>query len=298
MKESNKKQPKTNTATATSPVMNQKMRTFSKLNNKVIMITGASSGIGHDFCLDLAESGCRIIAAARRTDRLKSLCDQINAHTPEDSGACGVRAVAIELDVMADGRSIDVSVQKGWDAFGRVDALVNNAGLRGNVRSALDTKEEEWDTTMNTNLRGLWLVSKSVSLRMHDAKIGGSIINISSVAAVRGHIPGSSAYSTSKAAVNTLTEVMALELGKYSMRVNSICPGIFKSEITETLLKKEWLKNVAMKTVPLRTYGTTDPALTSLVRYLIHDSSSYVTGNIFIVDAGLTLPGIPIFSSL
>lgn len=91
---------------------------------------------------------------------------------------------------------------------------------------------------------------------------------------------------------------MALELGVHKIRVNSISPGLFKSEITEHLMKKDWLTNVAKRTVPLRTYGTSDPALTSLVRYLIHDSSAYVSGNIFIVDAGATLPGVPIFSSL
>lgn len=91
---------------------------------------------------------------------------------------------------------------------------------------------------------------------------------------------------------------MALELGAYNIRVNSICPGIFKSEITKNLMQKDWLKNVALKTVPLKTYGTSDPALTTLLRYLLHDSSRYVSGNIFIVDSGATLPGVPIFSSL
>uniref|UniRef100_A0A151SQY7 Carbonyl reductase [NADPH] 2 n=2 Tax=Cajanus cajan TaxID=3821 RepID=A0A151SQY7_CAJCA len=91
---------------------------------------------------------------------------------------------------------------------------------------------------------------------------------------------------------------MALELGVHKIRVNSISPGIFKSEITEKLMQKPWLNNVTMKTVPLRTLGTSDPALTSLARYLIHDSSAYVSGNIFIVDAGATLPGVPIYSSL
>ncbi|GMI79027.1 hypothetical protein like AT3G55310 [Hibiscus trionum] len=82
------------------------------------------------------------------------------------------------------------------------------------------------------------------------------------------------------------------------IRVNSIAPGLFKSEITQELMKKEWLTNVAMRMVPLRTFGTTDPALTSVIKYMIHDSSEYVTGNVFIVDAGTTLPGVPIFSSL
>ncbi|KAK9725997.1 hypothetical protein RND81_05G183100 [Saponaria officinalis] len=289
MSETRKEQP-----TTTGNHQKKKM-SFTKLNNKVVLVTGASSGIGRDFCLDLAESGCRIVAAARRTDRLESLCEQINAM----NGSSGVRAVAVELDVTAEGRSIDASVQKCWDAFGRVDALVNNAGIRGNVKSPIETTEEEWDTTFKTNLKGLWLVSKSICIRMSEAKIGGSIINISSIAGLnRGHLPGSAAYTASKAAVNTLTKMMALELGKYNIRVNSISPGLFRSEITESLMEKNWLNKVATKTVPLRTFGTTDPALTSLVRYLIHDSSEYITGNIYIVDAGATLPGVPIFSSL
>ena len=91
---------------------------------------------------------------------------------------------------------------------------------------------------------------------------------------------------------------MALEMGTYKIRVNSIAPGLFKSQITEKLMDKDLLKNWANRAVPLRTLGTTDPALTSLLRYLIHESSKYITGNIFIVDAGITIPGIPLFSSL
>ncbi|URD73748.1 Triose phosphate phosphate translocator, non-green [Musa troglodytarum] len=94
------------------------------------------------------------------------------------------------------------------------------------------------------------------------------------------------------------SRVMALEMGVHNIRVNSISPGIFKSEITESLMRKKWINKVATKIIPLRTFGTSDPAITSVVRYLIHDSSEYVTGNIFIVDAGATLPGVPIFSSL
>lgn len=273
--------------------------TALNLRDKVVLVTGASAGIGREFCLDLAKSGCRVIAAARRTDRLNSLCDQINSLSSSSSSSSSVRAVAIELDVTADGAAIDASVQKAWESFGRIDALINNAGIRGNVKSPLDTTEEEWNNTFRTNLTGVWLVSKSVCIRMRDAKTGGSIINISSIAGLnRGYLPGSVAYSASKAAVNTLTKMMALELGVYKIRVNSVSPGLFRSEITESLMEKEWLNNVAMKTVPLQTYGTTNPALTSLVRYLIDDSSGYVTGNAYIVDAGATLPGVPIFSSL
>lgn len=105
------------------------------LHGKVVMVTGASSGLGRDFCLDLAKAGCKIVAAARRVDRLKSLCDQINhfksSDADADADAGNLLAVAVELDVCADGPNIDKSVQKAWDAFGRIDALINNAGVRG-----------------------------------------------------------------------------------------------------------------------------------------------------------------------
>lgn len=84
----------------------------------------------------------------------------------------------------------------------------------------------------------------------------------------------------------------------YKIRVNSINPGLFESEITQNLMQKDWLNNVALRTVPLKKWNLSDPALTSLIRYLVHDSSKYVSGNNFIVDAGATLPGVPIFSSL
>ncbi|XP_038876813.1 3-oxoacyl-[acyl-carrier-protein] reductase FabG-like [Benincasa hispida] len=284
------------------------LEAWNDLQGKVVMVTGASSGLGREFCLDLAAAGCRIVAAARRTDRLESLCEEINrlelggsfSSSSSSSIERGIRrAVAVELDISGDGKSIEKSVKKAWDSFGFIDALVNNAGLRGTVKSSLDLGEEEWNKVLGTNLTGSWLVSKYVCRKMRDTKRGGSIINISSIDGVgRGNLPGGLAYAATKAGLNTLTKVMALELGAHNIRVNSISPGLFKSEITQGLMEKDWLNNVALKTIPLRTFGTSDPALTTVVRYLVHDSSKYLSGNIFIVDAGATLPGFPIFSSL
>ncbi|KAE8704726.1 reductase [Hibiscus syriacus] len=244
----------------------QQLEPWTDLSGKVVMVTGASSGLGREFCLDLGKAGCRIVAAARRLDRLKSLCDDINRLHFTGPQYSGLRAVAVELDISADGATVEGSVKAAWDAFGRIDALINNAGIRGKVRDPLELSSEEWDENMRTNLRGSWLVSKYVGAHMRDANQGGSIINISSIDGLnRGKVPGGLAYASSKAGLNTLTMTMALEVGMHRIRVNSISPGLFESEITKDLMKKEWLTNVVKKGVPLRTLGTVDPALTSLI---------------------------------
>ncbi|MFS7977821.1 putative glucose 1-dehydrogenase (NAD(P)(+)) [Helianthus anomalus] len=105
------------------------------LTGKVVFVTGASSGIGKEFCLDLARAGCKIIASARRVDLLKSLCDEINgmksSSAVPESDKVGFRAFAVQLDVSADEKTIEAAVEKAWGAFGHIDALINNAGLSG-----------------------------------------------------------------------------------------------------------------------------------------------------------------------
>jgi len=108
----------------------QVLEPWHKLEDKVVLVTGASSGIGRDFCIDLAKAGSYVVAAARRLDRLTSLCHEINRLWPSPAG--NSRAVAVELDVAADASTIDKAVQKAWDAYGRIDSLINNAGVRGN----------------------------------------------------------------------------------------------------------------------------------------------------------------------
>ncbi|KAI3760675.1 hypothetical protein L1987_51073 [Smallanthus sonchifolius] len=276
---------------------------WHELPGKVVFITGASSGIGKEFCIDLARAGCKIIAAARRIDLLKSLCDEINAMKISSAGSesekVPFRAFPVQLDVSADERTIEAAVQKAWGAFGHIDALINNAGISGEPRGPLEFEEKDWEYMFRTNLTGSWLLAKHVGLRMREAKQGGSIINIASITGTnRVYLPGGVAYASSKVAVNTMTKVMAMELGVYNIRVNCINPGIFRTEITQGLVDKEWFNNVTLKTIPLKTLGTINPALTGLVRYLIHDSSVYVTGGDFIADAGTSLVTVPIFSSL
>ncbi|EOA35802.1 hypothetical protein CARUB_v10021033mg, partial [Capsella rubella] len=174
-----------------------------------VLVTGASSGIGREICLDLGKAGCKIIAAARRVDRLNSLCSEINSFD-----SAGIQAAALELDVSSDGDTIQRAVKEAWEIFGNIDVLINNAGIRGNVKSSLDWSEEEWDKVFRTNLTGSWLVSKYVCVLMRDAKRGGSVINISSISGLhRGLLPGGLAYACSKGGVDTITRMMAIELG-------------------------------------------------------------------------------------
>ncbi|KAK9987119.1 hypothetical protein SO802_032070 [Lithocarpus litseifolius] len=180
---------------------------WGKLEGKMVTVTGASSGLGLGFCLDLAKVGCKIIAAAQRVARLHSLCHQIN-RLSSSSSSSSPRAVAVKLDLTADGPTIENSIQKAWDVFGHIHDLVNNAGFRGNVRSPLELSEEEWNQGFKANLTGAWLVSKYICMGMRDAEQGGSIINISSIAGLdRGLLPGGVAYDSSKAGLNTLTKV-------------------------------------------------------------------------------------------
>ncbi|KAF3556605.1 hypothetical protein F2Q69_00015137 [Brassica cretica] len=175
-----------------------------------ILLTGASSGIGREVCLDLGKAGCKIIAAARRVDRLEFLCSEINSLS-----STGIMLAApLELDVSSDAATIQKAVKQAWDIFGKIYVLINNAGIRGNVKTCLDLSEDEWDRVFRTNLTGAWLVSKYVCSLMRDPKRGGSVINVSSIAGLhRAMSLGGVAYACSKSGVDAMTKMMAIELG-------------------------------------------------------------------------------------
>ncbi|XP_006303027.2 uncharacterized protein LOC17896402 [Capsella rubella] len=109
----------------------RQLEPWCELKDKVVLVAGASSGIGREICLDLGKAGCKIIAAARRVDRLNSLCSEINSF-----GSTGIQAAALELDVSSDGATIQKAVKEAWEIFGNIDVLINNAGIRGNVKSS------------------------------------------------------------------------------------------------------------------------------------------------------------------
>jgi NAD(P)-dependent dehydrogenase (short-subunit alcohol dehydrogenase family) len=245
----------------------------ANLEGKVAFVTGASSGIGAHCANLLAQAGATVVLAARRRSALEELGVTI--------AATGGRAIAVTLDVR-DIKSVEAAVAEAVRAVGPISILVNNSGVAAS-NSVLNHTEEEWDSVIDTNLKGAFLMSTAVARVMRDAKGGGSIINIASILGLR-QAGGVAAYATSKAGLVQLTKVLALELARYSIRVNAIAPGYIETELNRDFWRSE--SGVAMlKRIPQRRLGQfTD--LDGLLLLLASDVSSYMTGSVIAIDGG------------
>lgn len=247
-----------------------------QLEDKVAIVTGAARGLGRAYAEALAGEGAAVLACDIND------CDQTVAAIT----AAGGRAEASRMDV-ASMDSCLATAEQAVQAFGRVDVLVNNAALYGGLKGARfeQLEEAQWDAVMNINVKGLWQCCKAVVEPMRAAG-GGSIINISSLAAVYG-LPYGLDYVASKAAVIGMTRAMARELGGDRIRVNAVAPSAVMTEGTEEFFgeKLEKAKKViaAGQVIP-RNLETHD--LTGTIVYLASDSSSFVTGQTHMVDGG------------
>lgn len=243
-----------------------------RLDGKIALVTGGSSGLGERFATVLAESGARVAMAARRLDRLELL----KAAIEERGGS----AYAIALDVTKVA-AIEEAVEKVEREFGLIDVLVNNSGV-GVTKPLGKYNEADFDYVMDTNAKGAFFVAQSVGMRM--LKRGsGRIINISSGAAINPR-PGVSVYAMSKVAVVQMTRSMALEWGPSGINVNAICPGYIATELTRGHLASEAGKKL-IATLPRKRAGK--PAyLDGLIVYLASDSSAFINGAIIKADDG------------
>jgi len=250
------------------------------LTGKVAIVTGASSGLGADAAKAYAEYGADVALIARRKDRIESLAAEIQA--------TGRKALAVQCDV-TDERNVEKAISEIVDYFGKIDILLNNAGIA--IRGSVDQlTSEDWDKGMDVNVKGIFLISKYVVPHMRKQKYG-KIVNIASVNAIiadKGAL-ARHVYNTSKAAVRGLTMGMAATYMEENITVNSIGPALFESEMTEsTLFKHEGF---------MKMYNLTNPAgrpgrrgeLNGTILYLSSDASSYVTSQHIIVDGGLSI---------
>jgi NAD(P)-dependent dehydrogenase (short-subunit alcohol dehydrogenase family) len=184
------------------------------LTGKHVFVTGASTGLGRHFAKVLAGCGAYVNAAARCTDALETLVQEI--------ATTGGRASGVTLDV-SDRQSVREAIAEAIRVAGPIDILVNNAGITS-VGPVLEQTEEEWDSVIDTNLKGSFLVATEVARTLRTLKRGGSIINIASILGMR-QSASVAPYAVSKAGLIQLTKILALELARFSIRVNSIAPG-------------------------------------------------------------------------
>ncbi len=246
------------------------------LTGKVALVTGASSGIGRASALALALQGAKVVVAARRLDRLQALVAEIKNH--------GKDALAVQMDVTKKS-DIDNAVAQTIKTFGRLDILLNNAGV-AEFAVFLEMTEEQWDKTIDTNLKGYFLVAQAVAREMAKNK-WGRIIMISSIASagVGVGFPQIAQYCASKGGVIGLVESMADELAPMGILVNAIGPGVIESEMTEGMLKDPKQAEALLSRSPLKRAGKPEEIAAAVV-YLASDEASYTTGATLYVDGG------------
>lgn len=243
------------------------------LTGRRALVTGASSGLGRHFAASLAEAGATVIVAARSVGKLADLVGEIEGR--------GGKAQAVPMDVT------DVaSVKSAFDAIeaggGVADVIVNNAGLAVS-RPLLEQTEADWDSVLDTNLKGAWLVAQEAARRLVAAKQPGSIVNIASITGERvagGVVP----YCTSKAGVIHMTRAMALELARHRVRVNALAPGYVQTELNRDFLASEAGERLKSR-IPQRRFGL--PAeLDGALLLLASEAGAYITGSVVCADGG------------
>ena len=239
-----------------------------KLSGKSALVTGASSGLGAHFTRTLAEQGAEVTAAARRLDRLQSLCAEIEGD--------GGRARAAALDVTDPATVAAVFESRAFDI------VVNNAGVAVDG-PALETTEDDWARVIDTDLTGVFRVAKAAGQRLVEAGKGGSIVNVASILGLR--VAGNlSAYAAAKSGVVQMSKSLALEWARYGIRVNALCPGYVETDLNRDFFASD-AGQALIKRVPQRRIGSMSD-LDGPLLLLASDDSAFMTGTEIVVDGG------------
>ncbi|MGO4211330.1 SDR family NAD(P)-dependent oxidoreductase [Terriglobus sp. 2YAB30_2] len=247
-----------------------------RLQNKVAIVTGSSSGIGQDIAIRLAAEGAAVVinysGNAEGAEATQSQIEQ-----------AGGRAFVVHADMatVSDTRNL---IEETWAHFGGCDILVNNAGVEKGA-DFWDVTEEDYDKVLDVNLKGVFFTTQALVRRLRDAKRPGRIINISSVHEDMA-FPHFSTYCASKGGLRMLTRNLAVELGPLNITINNIAPGAIVTPINHSLLADKPKLEALLRNIPLNRLGTTDD-VAALAAFLASDEAGYITGSTYVVDGGL-----------
>ncbi|MBL7874030.1 MAG: glucose 1-dehydrogenase [Cyclobacteriaceae bacterium] len=253
------------------------MKNYFDLSGKVAVVTGASKGIGEAIAKIYGAAGATVVVSSRKKEAVEVVANAIVKN--------GGKAMAVACH-MGNMQDIDHLVKETLSVLGNVDIVVNNAATNPVFGPVVDTDETAFNKIMNVNVKGPFELSKKFYAVMKEKK-SGSVINISSIGGLRPE-PGLGIYSMSKAALISLTKVMAKEWGSDNIRANVICPGLIKTKFSEALWNDDKIMHTMMKMLPIKRVGTPEE-IAALALYLAADESAYCTGSVFTADGGFTI---------
>lgn len=248
-----------------------------RLEDKVVIVTGASRGIGEAIALAMARQGARVVLCARKAEPLGEVVAKIEGE--------GGRALAVPAHT---GKREDVErlVATAVGRFGKVDVLVNNAATNPHFGRLIDCPDSMFDKTLEVNLKGYWACAREVIRHLEARKAPGAIVNIASVAGLRA-APLQGVYAMTKAAVISMTQTLAYEVGGQGIRVNAIAPGLVDTRFAAAIVHNDVLRGHVIGRTPLGRHAQPSEIAGAAV-FLASDEASYVNGHTLVVDGGMT----------
>ncbi len=246
------------------------------LAKKTAIVSGGSKGIGKAIAMKLAQAGANVVICSRKKENLDSAVNEAELN--------GLTLIPIECNT-SNNESIQSVVDHTIEKFEKIDILVNNAAANPYYGPILNSEDSHWDKIFDVNVKGYFNFAKACSETMI-ANNSGKIINVASIAA-KTPLEGLGVYNISKAAVVMLTKVLAKELGEYNIQVNTLSPGLIKTDFSKALWENEDTYNKIVKSIPQGKMGSPDD-ISGMALYLASEASDFVTGAIFTVDGGIT----------